>query len=281
MDRDALGAFLRRRREVLQPDEVGLATRSGRRTPGLRREDVAFLAGMSTDYYVRIEQARGPVPSEQVLGAVARALRLDLDERDHVFRLAGHPVPPRSRRTDHVAPALLRVLDQLDDTPAAVVSDLGDVLAQNRMATALLGDQSAYSGLERSSIYRWFMQDPHDRAMCPPGQLESTTASHAAHLRTSIAQGGEDDRTREMVATLLERSAEFREAWARHDVHHRHHDLKTMIHPQLGELELFCQRLATEDRAQALLVFTAAPGSTTADKLHLLDVVGSTPLTTP
>ena len=122
MDRAELAAFLRRRREALQPHDVGLHAGPRRRTAGLRREEVAALAGMSADYYSRMEQQRGPQPSPQMLAALARGLRLTLDERDHLFRLAGHAAPTRVRRSDHVHPALLRVLDRLDDTPAQVIT---------------------------------------------------------------------------------------------------------------------------------------------------------------
>jgi transcriptional regulator with XRE-family HTH domain len=277
MDRNELAAFVRQRREALRPTDVGLVSSSRRRTPGLRREEVAVLADISIDYYVRIEQVRGPVPSAQVLTTIAGALRLDIDERDHLLRLAGHPVPPRSRRTDHVAPALLRVLDRLGDTPAAVVSDLGDTLAQNRMAVALLGDQTVHTGLDRSSIHRWFTGHAADRALCPPGQEQRTSARHAAHLRTSIASGGDDDRTRAIVASLLDRSAEFHEAWARHEIDHAHDDVKQMVHPELGAMELFCQRMSDSGTWQSLLVFTAAPGSESAEKLRLLEVIGVQP----
>ncbi len=152
MHRSVLADFLRRRREALQPADVGLATTARRRTPGLRREDVAGLAGISSDYWARLEQQRGPQPSPQVLLAVARSLRLTQDERDHLFRLAGHPAPERTSRSEHVHPALLRVLDRLHDTPAQVVDDLARTLVQNPGARALLGDQTARTGFSRSAV---------------------------------------------------------------------------------------------------------------------------------
>jgi len=275
VDRTDLAEFLRRRRAALQPGDVGLPSGTRRRTEGLRREEVAVLADMSIDYYARLEQGRGPQPSVQVLSSIAQALRLDLDERDHLFRLAGQSPPSRSRRSDHVSPALLRVLDRLDDTPAQVVSDLADVLAQNRMAVALFGDQLRFTGLERSRYYRWFMGDPDERATCAPGQEARTSATRASNLRAAIARNGEDDRSRALVSALLEGSAEFREVWARHEVNHHYNELKQIMHPQLGLLEVFCQRLSYDNHAQALLVFTAAPGSETAEKLELLQVIGT------
>jgi len=152
MDRAALAGFLRHRREALQPADVGLPAGVRRRAPGLRREEVAQLALMSTDYYTRLEQRRGPQPSAQMLASLARALRLTSDERDYLFRVAGHNPPTAVTAASHVAPALLRVLDRLDDSPAMILSSLGEVLVQNRMAVALFGDRSRHTGLARSEI---------------------------------------------------------------------------------------------------------------------------------
>lgn len=159
MDNKALADFLRHRREALRPRDVGLVAGPRRRTQGLRREEVAQLAGMSTDYYARLEQQRAPQPSVQITTALARALRLTLDESDHLFALIGHNAPARFQPSAHVSPALLRVLDRLHDTPAMVHSDLIDTLAMNPLAVALLGDQTRHTGLARSAFYRWFM-DP-------------------------------------------------------------------------------------------------------------------------
>ena len=163
-----MAGFLRQRREALQPGDVGLPAGARRRTRGLRREEVAALAAMSADYYTRLEQRRGPQPSEQMLTSLARALRLTRGERDYLFQMAGHnpPAPVSVSAAAHVAPALLRVLDRLSDTPALILSSLGETLAANRMAAALLGDESGYTGLARSGIYRWFT-DPGARLRYP------------------------------------------------------------------------------------------------------------------
>ncbi|MCW2752542.1 MAG: transcriptional regulator, partial [Aeromicrobium sp.] len=137
MDRPALADFLRRRREALQPADVGLTVGPRRRAPGLRREEVAHLTGMSVDYYARLEQARSPQPSTQMLRALARTLRLSEDESDHLHRLSGHAAPDRKGSSTYVRPVLLRVIDQLDDCAAFVVSDLGAILAQNRLSRLL------------------------------------------------------------------------------------------------------------------------------------------------
>ena len=185
-DRPQLADFLRRRREALQPEDVGLGAGQRRRTKGLRREEVAMLAHMSTDYYARLEQQRGPQPSEQMLGALARALRLSQDERDHLFRLAGHTPAPRTRRTEHVNPSIMRVLDRLD-TPAQVMTDLGVTLVQNELAVALVGDQTRFTGPARLLPYRWFT-DPAERAIYPPEDHQHHSRVYAAGLRAVVTR---------------------------------------------------------------------------------------------
>ena len=274
MNRAELADFLRTRRESMQPSDVGMNPGQRRRAPGLRREEVASLAGMSTDYYARLEQQRAPQPSEQMLTAIARALRLTLDERDHLFRLAGHNPPAHVHRSDHVAPALLRVLDRLDDTPALVVTDLGITLAQNAMATALIGDETDHTGLARSAYYRWFT-DAGSRARYPERDWAHQSRVQAAGLRAALSAGGTDPMAAAIVAELLRRSPEFAEIWAAHEVARRFDDHKTLVHPELGEIEVDCQPLFTENQAQALLVLTPR-GAEAAEKLRLLQVVGTT-----
>ncbi|WBC14228.1 helix-turn-helix transcriptional regulator [Micromonospora sp. WMMA1998] len=273
MDRPALADFLRRRREALRPGDVGLPEGARRRAPGLRREEVAALAAMSTDYYTRLEQRRGPQPSPQMLAALARALRLTGDERDYLFRVAGHSPPERTATGTHVAPALLRVLDRLADTPALVLSDLGETLVQNRLAAALLGDRTGHTGLARSGIYRWFT-DPSERERYPEDDRERQSRAQVANLRAAYGSMGARSRAGELVRALRAVSPEFAELWERHEVAQRFADHKTLVHPELGPIELDCQVLFTEDQSQALLVFTASPRSEAAEKLRLLGVLG-------
>ena len=273
VDRPQLADFLRRRRDDLRPQDVGLPPGLRRRAVGLRREEVATLTGMSTDYYTRLEQGRGPQPSEQMLAALARALRLTVDERDHLYRLAGHHAPRRTPLDSHVAPALQRVLDRLHDTPALVISSLGETLVQNSMAVALLGDHSVHTGQARSQVFRWFT-DPRERTVYPPADQSRQSRSLVSGLRVAYGIAGEQSRAGALVRDLQRLSPQFEELWERHEVASRFEDHKTLIHPEVGEIELDCQAPLTEDQSQALLVLTAPPRSAAEDKLRLLAVIG-------
>ena len=273
MDQTDLAAFLRSRRAGLRPEDVGLPAGPRRLVPGLRREEVATIAGMSTDYYVRMEQGRSPQPSEQMLAALARALRLTNDERDYLYRLAGHNVPARTPLDTHVAPALLRVFDRLDETPALILSSLGETLAQNWLGAALLGDHSRYTGPARSSVYRWFT-DPADREIYPAADRARQSRAQVANLRAAFGAAGQRSRAAALVRELQTLSPEFAEIWELQDVATRFGDHKTLIHPELGPIELDCQVLFTEDQGQALLILTAAPRTEAAQKLELLAVLG-------
>lgn len=274
MDAAQLAHFLRSRREQIQPADVGLATGPWRRTPGLRREEVAALAAMSVDYYTRLEQQRGPRPSVGVVAALARALRLTRDEADHLWRLAGHQPPPRFTPTQHVSPALLRILDSLDDIPAMVVSDLEETLAQNRLAIALVGDHSALTGPARSLIWRWFL-DPASRRLHPDDFHAHHSRELVSDLRAASVRRGGDAVSTRMIRELLAGSTEFRGLWARHDVQVLRSQTKRIVHPDVGMLELECLRLVNDDDGQRLLLFTAPKGSETAGRLRLLSVIGS------
>ncbi|MFD9027268.1 helix-turn-helix transcriptional regulator [Streptomyces parvulus] len=273
MDRAALADFLRNRREALRPEDTGLPAGPRRRAKGLRREEVASLAVMSTDYYTRLEQRRGPQPSEHMLASLARALRLTNTERDYLYRVAGHNAPTSLSATSHVAPALLRVLDRLDDTPALVLTDLGETLVQNRMATALFGDASRHTGPARSGIYRWFT-DPAERSLYPEADQARQSRAQVANLRASYGLRGARSRAGELARTLERASEEFAELWARHEVAQRFEDHKTLLHPELGPIKVDCQALFTEDQLQTLLVLTAPPRTEGHEKLRLLAALG-------
>ncbi len=265
MDRDGLADFLRRRREALRPSDVGLPEGARRRTAGLRREEVAALASMSSDFYTRLEQRRGSRPSPSMVASIARALRLTQDERDHLFRLAGHLAPPRGHRSGHVSPALMRVLDRLD-TPAQVTDDLGTVLRQNPLAEALLGEQAGQNVIER-----WFT-DAAARERWPSEDHDTVSRSYVAHLRAVVR---DDDVEARALVERLRFSPEFAALWERHEVAARTDTRKRIRHPLVGELTLDCQILTSENQAERLVVFTASPGTEDAERLALLGVVGA------
>jgi transcriptional regulator with XRE-family HTH domain len=278
MHKKQLADFLRRRRETLQPGDVGLSPGSRRRTAGLRREEVAALAGMSTDYYARLEQQRGPQPSIQIVTALARALRLTPDESDHLFALIGHNAPARFYHYEHVSPTLLRVLDRLHDSPALVLSDLGDVLAQNPLSVALTRDQTRHTGLARSVYYRWFT-DPTERLLYPEEDHPHLARTHTALLRAALTAGSDTHRAAQIVAELQDCSPEFVSLWQRQDVAQRYDDRKTFVHPELGRIDVDCEFLYAENRAQILIILTTRPGTESHTKLQLLSVIGHQQLT--
>ena len=274
IDRDGLAAFLRLRREALQPEDVGLTRGPRRRTTGLRREEAAALCHMSTDYYARLERGTGPQPSEQMIAAIAQGLHLSLGERDHVFRLAGHRPPARGAAGEHIAPGLLRILDRLQDTPAEIVTELGETLRQTPLGAALLGEASLRTGPERSLGYRWFTE-PRAREAYPEQERAQLSRVYVAGLRELVTLRGPGSRAAALVDLVAGRSEEFRALWAEHQVGIRPPALKRFLHPTVGLLELECQTLLDPEQSHRLLVYTAVPGSESAGKLELLAVVGA------
>jgi transcriptional regulator with XRE-family HTH domain len=265
---DELADFLRVRRAALQPQDLGMDARSRRRTQGLRREDVAALAAMSTDYYRRLEQARVGPPSPQVLDAIARALRLTDDERDYLYRVSDRKPPARPAPSQDVAPAMRQLVDALSDSPAQVMTALGETLVQNRAAVALLGDHSVYTGDARNSTYRWFT-DPAVRSIHLPEEHEEEGRSRVAELRARSVTIG-DPRADRLIATLRARSAEFEELWQEQRTAVCRSGTKTLVNPRVGTLDLECQILENDGVGQLLVVFTAAPGSRAAEQLREL-----------
>jgi transcriptional regulator with XRE-family HTH domain len=274
MDRAALADFLRRRREALQPEDVGLGRGPRRRTAGLRREEVAALSDMSVDYYGRLEQRRGPQPSEQMLASIARGLRLTQNERDHLYRLAGHTAPARITGGDHVSPGLMRILDRLADTPAQVMTELGETLVQTPAARALFGDETRFEGHMRSIGYRWFLH-PEARDVYPAEDHALHSRAFAADVRTVHAAHGPRSRAAAMVRALLSESPEFAALWATHEVRDGSGLHKRVQHPEVGIMDVDCQILRDAEQGHTLLVLTAQPGTDSYDRLQLLSVIGS------
>ena len=274
IDRAGLAEFLRRRRESLQPESVGMPRGQRRRTEGLRREEVAALCHISTDYYCRIERQRGPQPSEQMIGSIAQGLHLSLDERDHLFRLAGHTPRPRGSSSEHISPGLLRILDRLENSPAEVVTELGDTLQQNRMGAALTGDTTRFTGPARSRGYRWFT-DPAERRLYVPEDHSFLSRMYASDLRQVVTVRGPSSRASQYADLLMQQSEEFRALWSQHEIGVRPGSVQRFDHPEVGALELHCQRLDDPQQSHSLLVYTAVQGSESHDKLQMLTVVGA------
>lgn len=280
MDLAELGAFLRTRRDRIRPADVGLPAGPRRRVAGLRRDEVAQLAGASVEYYTEVEQGAGSQPSEQMLAAFARALRLTGDERNHLYRLAGRAVPPPGTAADHVHPGMLDLLERLDCTPAMVITDLHAVLVQNELARALVGESAGHSGRRASLVYRWFTE-PSARRMYPEDEHAHHSAVMVADLRAAQARrGGRDSEVAGLVRALQAASAEFAELWALGDVAVRRWDRKRIVHASLGVIETDCLSLLSEDGFQRLLWFTPAPGTDAAEQFALLGVVGTQDLGT-
>lgn len=272
MQREQLADFLRRRRAAVRPAEVGIAAGPRRRTAGLRREEVAMLAGMSVDYVVRLEQGRSSQPSTQLLGALARALRLTDDERNHLFHLAGHQPPPADGTARLARAGLVRLLDLVGDTPAMVLSDLGEVLAQNRMSILLTGDHTGLAGDRRYVAYRHFT-DPVVRDLHGPEEWQRHARQQVADLRAVAGRRAGDPVVAGLIERLRAASDDFRRLWAEHEVAVRRADRKTFTHPRVGRLTLDCETLVTPDLGQQLLVLTPVDGEA-REKLELLRVLG-------
>lgn len=275
-----LGAFLRSRRARIRPGDVGLPHGPRRRVPGLRRDEVAQLAGASVDYYNELERGAGSQPSEQMLAALARALRLTADERDYLYHLADRPLPAHGGAASHVHPGMLDLLTRLT-APAQVITDLHVTLVQNPLAVALLGDQSGFRGARASFVHRWFVE-PEARRLYPEADHERQSRSFVADLRAAAARrDAKDTEASALIAALREASAEFAGLWAAHEVAVRRDDRKRLNHPALGLLEVNCLNLFSEDGRQRLLWFTPAVGTDSADLLDLLAVVGTQQVSGP
>lgn len=273
-----LREFLRSRRARVQPGDVRIGAAGRRRVPGLRREEVAMLAGVSLDYYARLEQGRGPHPSTPVLAALARALRLDGDQRDHLFTLAGQPPPPPAVLRDTVRPGLLYLLDALADAAVFVTSDTGRTLAQNALARALVGDETRFPGRAAHVTWRWFT-DPAGRALYPPEDHAHHGRAFVADLRATAARRHGDHDVESLVSALLAASTEFRALWERHDVVLRRADRKRILHPVVGEVDVDCEVMLTPEHGQSVVMLTPRPGTPARDRLHLLKVLGTQDMT--
>jgi transcriptional regulator with XRE-family HTH domain len=272
-----LAAFLRSRRERIGPAEVGLPTGPRRRTPGLRREEVAQLAFMSTEYYTRLEQARAPRPSAEVLAGLARALRLTDAERHHLHQLAGASAAPAPGPPREVRHSILDLLARLPQAAAVVTSAAGEVIAWNDLAAALMEDFSAVSRRDRNLVRRAFL-GPHGDAgtgLYGVSDAEEFARNATRRLRAAAARYPDDPELIALVAELRSGSAEFARLWDSHDVSTGHTVRKTFQHPVVGPVTVNCDVLDITDRDQQVVVYTATPGSRSEEALRLLAVIGT------
>ncbi|MYW03929.1 helix-turn-helix transcriptional regulator [Streptomyces sp. SID3343] len=278
-----LGEFLRARREHLRPEDVGLTDFGGRRrVAGLRREELAGLAGMSVDYYTRMEQGRVKNASASVLDALARALRLDAHESEHLHRIA-RPVggsgptartPRPARQT--VRPTLGRLLTQLSEVPAMVLGRNLDILAWNPAATALFGDFGELPPAERNMIRITFLQ-PRSRELW--ANWAECGRESVAFLRREAGLRPHDPRLAALVGELSVKSPEFRTWWAEHTVREKTSGVKRFRHPLVGRLDLTYDTLRSgDDPNQALVTYVAEPGSPSQDALRMLLSWSATPV---
>ncbi|MFD3781012.1 helix-turn-helix domain-containing protein [Streptomyces sp. NPDC058612] len=271
--RAELGEFLRSRRARLRPEDVGLPDYGRhRRVPGLRREELAQLAGVSVAYYTRLEQGNGHNVSAEVLDAIARALRLDDTEYTHLTHLARprtRKQRSRSHRPQQVRPELRTLMDAMDGVPAYLVGRRQDVIAWNRLAAAVFGDFGALPAQERNLVRLVFL-DPATAELY--ADWECRACEVVSNLRMYAGRHPEDEQLSALVGELSVKNEEFRQLWAAHTVAaDKTHGVKRLRHPLVGELSLAFETLRLPDDAeQALVVFHPAPGSPSSDALRML-----------
>jgi transcriptional regulator with XRE-family HTH domain len=267
--REELSDFLRSRRGRLSPDELGLRSYGPRRVPGLRREELAQLAGVSVDYYTRLEQGRGVHPSRSVLDAIARALRLDQAEASHLRRLAAPQSAQRSKPPpERVRPAIWLLLERLDRVAALVLGRRMDVLAWNSLAAVLLCDFGALRRRERNMVRLTFL-DESMRGLYP--EWDRVATSGAGLLRSAAGRWPDDPELEALVGELSVKSNEFVHAWARHEVCEPMSGTKKIHHPLVGELTLLYETLVLPDEPeQQLVTYTAQADTESQTALDLL-----------
>lgn len=263
---------LRSWRDRVRPEEVGLPAGAGRRTPGLRREELAALAGVSVDYVVRLEQGRATNPSPQMLGALATALRLSVAERDHLFRVAGAAPPSRQLVPRHVPPGVQRIVDRLGDVPIAVFTATHDIVLWNDLWAALNGDPSRWTGVEGNLVWRHFVHG-HDGVSWDDTHQEDFSSDLVADLRAASGRYPADRDLAALVARLRRESPEFERRWETGRIA-EHRTSRKVVSSRVGPVEIDCDVLTVPGSDLRIVVYTATPGSPDAAALDLLRVTG-------
>lgn len=276
--RPTFGALLRAWRDRLSPADAGLTATAGRRAPGLRREELAQLAGLSVDYVLRLEQSRAKNPSAQVVGALSRTLQLSRPERDQLYRSAGLLPPQDGTVSTHVPPGIQRLAARLGDVPIGVFAADWSLVWWNTMWSALHGDPSALPAAERNLARAFFGNGAARTALYPirseRGQ-DASEASIVADLRDAVSRYPADGRLDRLVQDLREESDVFARHWATQTAAAQHvSDRKTIRHPETGDILLDCDVLIVPGADLRMVTYTAASGSSDEGKLDLLRVTG-------
>ena len=270
---DGIGSYIQVWRRRLQPGDVGLPASSPRRTRGLRREELASLAGISVDYLVRLEQGRATNPSTQVLAALSRALQLTIEERDHLYTVAGQAPPKRFAITSQVPPSVQRLVDRLADLPVAVYDPAWTLITWNAAWAGLMGDPSAVSGRDRNLIWRTFT-GKSSRVRKSDAEADDFEVNAVADLRRAVGTYPDDAGLRRLVDELRQASPRFAGVWADRVVSTTGSNRKTIVHPEVGPITLDCDVLTVAGSDLRLVVYTAEPSSPDADRLRLVQVIG-------
>ncbi|MFC9843979.1 helix-turn-helix transcriptional regulator [Streptomyces sp. NPDC060223] len=271
------GHTVRRRREQLSPEDAGLPVGGRRRAAGLRREELALLAGISVDYVTRLEQGRAANPSEQVVEALGRALRLSGAEREHLFHVAGLVPPGKGTVPAYITPSVQRMLDRLTGTPVAVSDAAWTLLLANPLYVALMGE---YHGNDRNAVWRNFLGSGN-RVRHTPEALRTLEATQVAELRATANRYPADQRLRRLITELRTNSARFAELWDSGAVGRPESSRKTIDHPQVGPLTLDCDVLSVAGCDLRIMIYTAEPGTEDAERMALVGVLGTQTLSTP
>ncbi|MEU4512389.1 helix-turn-helix transcriptional regulator [Nonomuraea wenchangensis] len=268
------GRAVRRWRDRVSPEAVGLPVGGHRRTAGLRREELALLAGISVDYLTRLEQGRAAGPSAQVVEALARALRLSPAERAHLFGLAGLAPPGPRTVPAYITPSVHRLLDRMTGTPVVVHDASWTLLMANPPYAALMGDPSGWRGNQRNAVWRHFLGPPN-RVRHTPESRRALEAALVADLRATAARYPADQRLRHLVVDLRAGSDRFADLWDSGTVGHHEAARKTIDHPRVGAVTLDCDVLAVSGSDLRIMIYTAEPGTEDAERLALLTVLGT------